>query len=270
MNTAIGAYPLDVNFINTSRDATNYSWRFDADTVQSTDLDPSYTFVEPGMYDVLLVTGNNIGCTDTVMQKVEVVEPVMDVLLNQLNPKSGDNGRVQLILDIQNKGSVTMTDENLEIRITIGTDVSITEPFNAILYAFQSTNYTLNFEIEDGISNNVPFICVELIPFNSPDPQTQVSNTRECLNFKTEPVFLNPFPNPTSDEVSVGIVIPEKDIIYVAWMDGNGKVYFRHEVTDTQAGYNIITFDTRTYMAGTYFVITEYRGSSQTFKVIVN
>jgi len=263
MSTSIGAYPLQIDFINTSLAGTNFAWSFDADTTQSEELNPSYTFFNPGEYEVKLVTSNDLGCADTVVQMVKAVEPVYDVTLNQMNPRDTGNDRIQLILDIENPGSVTLDRQTLEIRIDLGTDIVLTEPFSDVLYAFQSTNYTLKFELDQEAQNLIPFICVELVPLISNE---STSNKTACINFIENPIFMNPFPNPTTDVVKVGIVTPAQGLIILTWMDSNGKIFFQQEVS-AQAGFNQIEFDVSTYMAGMYYLTVRYQDSFQTFKI---
>jgi len=268
-NTSFGAYPLEVQFTNTSTEASQYRWSFDKDTLQSTDLHPVYTFDQPGEYNVNLVTFNDAGCSDTIFQEIKVVEPVMEVQLNQIIPKPDNAGRVQLILDMQNNGSITLDETNLEFRINIGTDVELTEPFNDVLYALQKTNYTLNFELSEEVQNKVPFICIELLSSSDNYPDTDPANDRACINLDAEPVFVTPFPNPADDRISVGIIIPEKDDIHIAWIDSKGDAFFLQTVTETTPGYNVISFDVQIYGAGTYYVRVAYRNSKKTFKVVV-
>jgi PKD repeat protein len=62
-NTSLGAYPLTIDFTNTSDDASSYGWSFDLDTLQSTEQNPVYTFINPGDYEVTLISLNDTGCS---------------------------------------------------------------------------------------------------------------------------------------------------------------------------------------------------------------
>ena len=268
-NTSLGAYPLTIDFTNTSKEATVFGWSFDEDTLQSVEMDPIYTFMQPGEYEVVLISQNDTGCSDTTIQMVSVVEPVMEAHLIQVIPRSTD-GRIELILDIQNNGSITLDESSLDIRISLGTEVQVSETFQDVLYAKEKKNYTLNFDILEGTQERVPFLCVELITKDANYEDIDPENNTACIDLEADPVFVDPYPNPTTDRVSVGIVIPEKDDIKIAWIDSNGKIFFRQTVTDTRAGYNIISFDAQTYGDGIYFVRVGYRGVEETFRVVVD
>lgn len=59
--------PLSINFINNSTSATNYLWDF-GDLNTSTGANPQYTYNTPGVYDVSLISSNNVGCSDTIIK----------------------------------------------------------------------------------------------------------------------------------------------------------------------------------------------------------
>ncbi|WP_299707344.1 S8 family serine peptidase [uncultured Pontibacter sp.] len=63
-----------VAFRNETKHGDNWMWHFgNGDT--STEKEPSYTYSEPGKYEVLLVAGSNFGCSeDSVIQQIEVIK----------------------------------------------------------------------------------------------------------------------------------------------------------------------------------------------------
>lgn len=258
--TSVGAFPLELEFVNTSIAGDSYAWLFDADTIQSTETNPVHTFANEGDYEVLLITSNTLGCADTTTQMISAVAPLYGNQLNTIVPVD-DNGRTRFFLNVENTGTVTLDQSNMEIRVQLGPDVTFTEPFNASLYAYQSTDYPLAFQLES--SQKTPYLCVELVPIGY-----EIPPSNSCLNFTSEAVFFNPYPNPTSDWVKVGIAIPSPQPIYLTWMDGNGKVFFNRKIVDTREGYNEISFEATTYMAGNYFLTIRYQEYSRTFKVV--
>lgn len=60
-NSFEGVAPLTVNFNNETAGAENYSWSFGDGTI-STEPSPSYTYQEPGLYEVIFQAQNNLGC----------------------------------------------------------------------------------------------------------------------------------------------------------------------------------------------------------------
>ncbi len=64
--TVVGCTPLNVAFNNTSTGLVgpNYNWIF-GNGITSTVKDPSVTYLQGGLFNVVLVVTNNEGCTDT-------------------------------------------------------------------------------------------------------------------------------------------------------------------------------------------------------------
>ncbi|MBL4658234.1 MAG: gliding motility-associated C-terminal domain-containing protein, partial [Flavobacteriales bacterium] len=63
-----------VSFNNTSTGAVSYTWDFGDGSPTSSELSPFHDFpnVEPGIYDVWLITTNDRSCQDSIMQKIFV------------------------------------------------------------------------------------------------------------------------------------------------------------------------------------------------------
>ncbi|MBN1252316.1 MAG: gliding motility-associated C-terminal domain-containing protein [Bacteroidales bacterium] len=81
-DTIEGDFPLLVNFNNTTSWATTFSWDFDYDSNTSDLENPSFTYETDTIYDVILVAGNDFGCTDTFTTKITVTIPAS----NFINP----------------------------------------------------------------------------------------------------------------------------------------------------------------------------------------
>jgi len=79
---AAGCPPLAVDFVNNSRNATNFYWDFD-DGFVSTASSPSHTFINPNLtfsvYNVQLIVSNAFGCADTAIVPV-TVSPNIDAV----------------------------------------------------------------------------------------------------------------------------------------------------------------------------------------------
>src|SRR5690606_29357051 len=75
---ATGCAPHTVTFINQSKyaDPTTYFWKFGASEGTSRASDPTYTYLEPGLYSVTLTATNILG--DTVELTKQLIIEVMD------------------------------------------------------------------------------------------------------------------------------------------------------------------------------------------------
>jgi len=69
-----GCSPTQINFTNTSTDATIFEWNF-GDGGTSTSVNPSHIYYIPGYYDIRLVATNSLGCKDTMIKPSYIFIP---------------------------------------------------------------------------------------------------------------------------------------------------------------------------------------------------
>ncbi len=87
--------PLLVRFTDSSIGATFVKWFF-GDGTNSTALNPVHTYPALGTYNVTLVTNNNItGCSDTLVQPIQLVNPVASFVANDTAVCKNDTVQLQ-------------------------------------------------------------------------------------------------------------------------------------------------------------------------------
>lgn len=74
-DSALQCDGITVNFTNTSIGGFNYLWLF-GDTLNSTssEINPSFTYPQPGLYNACLTLGFDLACVDTICQPIEIIE----------------------------------------------------------------------------------------------------------------------------------------------------------------------------------------------------
>ncbi len=75
-----------VDFINSSSNATDYVWEFGDDTGTSTEISPIYAYEDEGNYLVTLIAYSANGCTDTIQQLIVVNEELIFYVPNTFTP----------------------------------------------------------------------------------------------------------------------------------------------------------------------------------------
>ena len=68
-----------IPFQNQSQNAFNYQWdfgEFNNNQDQSSEFEPSYTYSQSGIFDVQLISSSTLGCSDTLIQQVHILEPL--------------------------------------------------------------------------------------------------------------------------------------------------------------------------------------------------
>ncbi len=76
--------PFQVDFTNTSTNATSQSWDF-GDGATSSAINPTYYYTSPGIYFVTLTTKRSINCSSTFIKKIEVRAPSAAISYSPLN-----------------------------------------------------------------------------------------------------------------------------------------------------------------------------------------
>jgi gliding motility-associated-like protein len=84
----ISELDMEVNFDNTSVNATQYLWNFGDTSPTSTEESPmhDYTGNEIGIYDVTLIATSPAGCTDTAYATIQIYEEVIFYVPNTFTP----------------------------------------------------------------------------------------------------------------------------------------------------------------------------------------
>jgi PKD repeat protein len=70
---SVGRTGQAVTFTNTSTGADSYSWNFGFPGANSSQANPSFIYVNPGLYTIRMIAINAQGCTDTTISQIEVL-----------------------------------------------------------------------------------------------------------------------------------------------------------------------------------------------------
>ncbi|MDP4684417.1 MAG: PKD domain-containing protein, partial [Crocinitomicaceae bacterium] len=91
-NVIVSTLDTEVNFTNTSLDATTYEWSFGDGSAGSTDIDATHTYpdFESGNYVVTLVAMSPLGCADTAYATIIVQEEILFYVPNTFTPDDDD------------------------------------------------------------------------------------------------------------------------------------------------------------------------------------
>jgi gliding motility-associated-like protein len=76
---------LPITFENTSIDASTYEWEF-GDGQFSTDVHPSNTYSDPGLYYITLIAIDDKGCKDTIVKPIDIEEEWYIYIPNTFTP----------------------------------------------------------------------------------------------------------------------------------------------------------------------------------------
>ncbi len=265
-SAAFGGAPLLVQFINQSTDASQYVWHIGTDTL--TEESPSYTFEQPGNYTVTLQAQNETGCVATATQTIRVVDPIWDLVLENIrlvtDTKSGSR---QIILTIRNAGTLTVRDFPVSIRID--QRVEVQEMFTGYLKPGERINHTVTFTLP-AQPISLGYLCATLLNGEGTLPDSHLPDNRACVNMESTFSSLLPYPNPVKDVLDVSLILPDAQLVKIIVENAQGKQLRARTYHNTKPGLNIFPIDCSGFPHGTYFVHIYYQDKKQTYRILVS
>ncbi len=263
--SARGPVPFEAEFVNTSRNASNYLWDF-GDGRTSTETDACHTYNIDGEYTVSLEASNG-NCADTAVRIVSAIVPQMNLRLLSATAETV-NGVISIEAVIANLSNFDITDIGIAWRDNLGHLVSEasadTIKQNKILrYRFKAAIGELNPE-------RIQYICVEVQPgavFADDDPD----DNEYCIILNnSEFTACLPKPNPVDKELNISYIMPEDGNVRVELFNSRGIVATVLYDGPASAGFNSLNVDVQRFKPGMYVYKITYGETSKTQPVLIS
>lgn len=154
---------LTIGFNNNSANSNNFEWDFGG-LGSSTDPNPSFTFPEPGTYDVTLISGSTNICKDTTSESITLYE--------------------DLVVNWTSQDSLCYTDNSFDF------DGSVSGPAGSV--------FTWNFGPDASVQTSTD-IDVNGVNFNTTGdvPITLTGTFMSCVEANTQSIYI--YQEPTID-----------------------------------------------------------------------
>jgi PKD repeat protein len=257
-----GPPPLAIQFTNLSSNASQFKWFFnDALSSQSISSSPLFTYTALGDYPVDLVASNAEGCEAVASKLVSVALPRLIIAITNLQVQETGNGTVKVMVALENRGNVFVDTVPLQMELSNG---AILQELAAImLRGGQSTTHefaTLLLE-----SSNLKYLCVEaLVEGNT----AQAIETKVCTAFEPFTVINAPYPNPTSEQLTIEwISVTDEDLQFQV-TDQLGQQVLTESIRASE-GFNKRQLNVRALQSGLYFITLRTPASRRTFRTII-
>ena len=234
-----------IQFENQSEaEGCSYLWQFDQ-LGSSTEENPRFDFEEAGAYEVTLLAGNAIGCTDTSRQTIYIEEPAVDIEIvdYDLLPQ-GDYLRPRIqILSRSNRDIPYL---NFEIDYN---HYTVLQADSNSLQAGTFKSYLLSNLIKK--SHLAKYSCVEITtPYDQYKTQTNPVST--CILLGEDYVVSEVFPNPVSNSVNFWIRTDIALDVALQVCDMYGRVLYQTETTKYTNGQYQFQIPADTWESGVY------------------
>ena len=258
-----GPPPLTVNFQNNSAGADNYRWDF-GNGESSTVTNPIFTFTDIGVFEVTMVASTDDGCTDTIRQSINIVEPLMDLALKGMTTLLQD-GKTRVSLDIRNNGTLFI--DRVEVVLEIGSEASVTETVERTIAPGELLIYPLSISINN--RTTTPYLCATLTSLQPAFAEENPANNIFCINLNEKSNVIDPFPNPSDRLVTVGVVLQESQKVIITMHNAMGQPVLERKIQDAPEGLNEFKVDVSGISDGIYWLKLRYGTSEEAFRVFV-
>jgi PKD repeat protein len=255
-----GAPPFELQFTNTSTNASSYLWKFnDAASTTSILTSPVFTYTALGNYTVELTAYGAQSCSDVFSKLIQVVQPVADLALDKLELVPM-NGRYQIVVAIENKGNFPVG--NPSVLLDVSGNASVEETLTLVIQPGQVSYQTLNYSFQPVAAT---YVCASVIETDDANPD----NNKLCTTLEDQDVILGPYPNPSVGTVHLDWIAPETAVAQVMVLSSLGQVFTDLEVNGVP-GLNRIGLDVSSLHSGIYLIIFKYNGHQRSFRFLVN
>ncbi len=262
-----GESPLEVTFINTSKNAVGYQWNFGDGSLPSTDANPKHTYFENDTFTIALKAFNALGCADSVARSILVIPTEADIELLSLFTQNTQlaNGALstQVSARFANVGTQPIINAQFLARLDDGT--TLLDDWSGVLLPGQLYEHTFNSSFYLPKGSVVRYVCVDAINVNSGN-EVRTQNNRNCRTLTNETVLTNLYPNPARDELFIDVVLPEAtDFTFEVSNEMGQRIIPQFDFKGVR-GINTVKFDVRTFRHGVYFLRIRYRDSVEVRK----
>jgi len=265
LEQSIGAYPFALYLMmqdNPNEEIVEVFWILNEDTI-SNSSELSHTITEPGTYLLGLSVINEAGCKNEYYEQIKVREPSLDVSLSNLRIKK-DQEFTSFILNISNRGS--LVSERIDLTIDFG-EYSLTESLEAQIYPEENRNFSLSTRLTDEQLRGLSKICISASPKAGERKDANPQNNRICTNLENGFKVMDIYPNPTINQFTIPLIIPENETITISMEDSNGRQvkFYNYSL---EAGYNEVQIQRENLSPGIYFLRFRYQGQEKIKKII--
>lgn len=251
--------PASVNFYNLSPSNLNFVWDFGDGPNGAFTYNATHTYNLLGSYNIAL-TGTDLRGCKTIANKTFIAnKPTVDVALIDITPVINSNS-YKPVIRIENKSNINIKKMTIVVRFEDGTSVS--EDWTGTMLP----NSTLNYYFVSTLisSQESPVLCAEVISVNnSTTIEVDYSNNKICSatdisSFK----ITSTVPNPVTDNLSLGIIVPKTGEIVLEVYDALGNIVLQNNNLPVTKGYNNITLDLGTLAKGNYILSANFEGET--------
>lgn len=247
----IGAPPLEVSFTNESEGASTADWDF-GDGFASGAFAPIHTYEEEGSYEISLAVENIYGCPDTARRSIDVTEPVLELIAQQLFVNE-QGGQLEFTMQAINQSNFTLSEA--DFRLSIGNGSTLIERSQTPWQPGEVKSFTWNAAVEQS-TVEYPLACAEVIAVTDFVSEANTADNRICKEVAVLDFFAPPFPNPVGQgqDIQLNFSLRERAEVHLQVVDGSGRIVVETVPEFRESGFQNLVLNTLKLRPGHYRV----------------
>jgi PKD repeat protein len=240
-----------VQFIPVVTNAASYNWSLgngSTSTLQS----PSISFNSENSFTVSLTLSDAQGCQNSLTKTIFISKRFLDLALLNISSIKDDDGFITVVADIANYGTVKASQMELQYQISDGGTNK--ENWSGVLNPNAFFTYTFNSKSVSDQTNANPITCVTIKKVNG-GMDERLDNNELCSALIYDEIsVLNPFPNPTYENLNIPVILNKDAEISLTIYNSTGQLIQEKTGQKGTAGLTFISIPTITYSWGTYLI----------------
>jgi PKD repeat protein len=262
MSDIIGPIPFEVEFLNSSTGASNYSWIF-GDGDGSEEANPAHTYTDSGSYTIQLLAMSDEGCLDSVSKSISAIVSRYDIAVSEVSAEM-ENNFLTVRAKLFNYGTINLTETYLYFNTDRGE--TIREVIKDTLFSGKSMVYTFSTNLQVSGLNKPTYVCVLA---NIPNAvEENLDNNEECYTFDKTFLSYPPYPNPSEGEFTIEFILPVEDNVEILLFDLNGNELATLFKGEAKAGLNSYTYKIPALKGGTYVYKIMYSDKVKSYQIV--
>ncbi|MBN4051253.1 PKD domain-containing protein [bacterium AH-315-M05] len=264
-NPAFGPPPLTVSFTDQSSGAISYNWDF-GDGSTSTAQNPTHLYADTGIYQIELNAFDAYGCKDSIVKVIKVLRPLLDIAVIDVITDLQSN-YLTISVNLSNMG--TRDINSLELHAQINGGIAIREDWAGTLQSGGYMTYDFNAGFVLPGNFDLRYVCISALNPNN-DNDDVPSNNEQCVTFSDGFIALDPYPNPTDNEINIEYIIPYSEFVEVVLYDAIGKRVSTLFSDKAQKGLNKILLNSAFLNEGMYFYRISFIDRTEVKRFVVS
>lgn len=247
-----GNPPLAVQFTDQSQNSSSYVWTFGVDSITNFEQNPPYLYSDTGLYTITQIVTSSFGCKDTIQKNIYVIKPVLDIAVVGDSSYTDENF-FYIVATLSNLGTLEINSVLMEARLSDGNTIreKLERSIPNGTTGIQNYHFVAAFRLSSGI--NSESYCISAINPNGQNDDVSTNNEK-CYTRTNDISILNPFPNPTSANFNIRLILPYRSKLSISMFDQTGRIM--KEIFDGNApeGFSDFNIDTQNLSDGIYTI----------------